>query len=520
LVYKTIKIMKKNIYYGISTVCLVILLAGCSKTYLDTKPTDAASPETVFETTGNAALAINGLAKMMTIQYLESQGFNGEGTIKMYYGNYPGTDFYFNLPSWAPIINSTFHENTTSIYLYYPWYYYYKIIGNANTIIKIISTAQGSEEERQLIKAQALCFRAYSYMMLLQLYGNRWSDSQNGTTKAVVLRLDQSTDDLARSTLKECYDQIYKDLEEAIPILENQNQLREKNFEIDKNVAYAIYARTALNRQDYSKAETFAKKARTGYPIMNNSEYSNGFSNPTSEWIWSSYGASDETLYFYSFQSYIAYNSTASAVRIYPKCINKLLFATIPDSDIRKKLFLNPQGFAYNANTGLASAALSSQARTLFPDIQSNATIYAFMQFKFKANDLPGVGNLVHFRSSEMLLIEAEAKYFQNKPASEIQNVLIELNKTSGRDPDYTTTKTGEDLLNEIKLYRRIELWGEGFDWFDQKRWGNTITRTSTAEGGSYPAALAVTIKPEDGNKWTWAIPNREFDYNTLINEQ
>ena len=79
--------MKKNIYYGISTVCLVILLAGCSKTYLDTKPTDAASPETVFETTGNAALAINGLAKMMTIQYLESQGFNGEGTIKMYYGN-------------------------------------------------------------------------------------------------------------------------------------------------------------------------------------------------------------------------------------------------------------------------------------------------------------------------------------------------------------------------------------------------------------------------------------------------
>lgn len=494
-------------------------IVSCSKSYLDTKPTDAVGLESVFETTTNAKLAINGLAKMMTNQYLQSQGFNGEGTIKMWYGNYPGADFYVYLPGWAPIINATINENTTSIYNYYPWYYYYKIIGNANTILGRIDAAEGQDSEKQFIKAQALTFRAYCYMMLIQLYGNRWSDSQNGTTKAVALRLDESTGEINRSTLNECYDQIYKDLDDAIGMYQSSGMERSDYFETDVNVAYAIYARAALNRQDYVKAEQFSKLARIGYPLMNNSDYKDGFANPTSEWIWSSYGASDETLYFYSFLAYIGYNSNAGAVRGTPKCINKLLFDKIPATDIRKSLFLDPKNYSYNLGTGRASADLTAYGRSLYPDIQSNATLYAYMQFKFKANDLPGVGNIPHFRSSEMILIEAESKYFQNKPSTEIQSLLIELNKTSGRDPNYATNKTGEDLLNEIKFYRSIELWGEGFDWFDLKRWGSTLQRTSTDQGGSFPAALAVTIQPEDRNKWTWLIPNKEFDYNSAIKE-
>jgi hypothetical protein len=72
-------------------------------------------------------------------------------------------------------------------------------------------------------------------------------------------------------------------------------------------------------------------------------------------------------------------------------------------------------------------------------------------------------------------------------------------------------------LLDEIKFYRAIELWGEGFDWFDAKRWGDAISRTSTDNGGNFIAALAVTISPESGNKWTWKLPQRETDYNDLL---
>lgn len=139
------------------------------------------------------------------------------------------------------------------------------------------------------------------------------------------------------------------------------------------------------------------------------------------------------------------------------------------------------------------------------------------MQFKIDANDMPGVGNLNHFRSSEMYLIEAEARYFVNAQDPKIPELLEELTAGSGRDSNYTVTATGSDLLAEIKKYRAIELWGEGFDWFDYKRWNDPIKRNGVDDGGNFLPSLAVTIGPDEKNKWTWKTPQRETDNNDLI---
>ncbi len=505
-------------YIKISILVAVVLgMMSCSKEYLNTKPSSETATPTIFETTQNAALAINGINKLMTRQFLGSQGFNGEGTIKMWYGNYPGNNFFVNLPGWSVIINGLYRENITSIYLYYPWYYYYMIIGNANAIIANVDNANGPDEEKQFIKAQALTFRAYSYFMLSQLYCNRWKGSNNGDIDGLVLRLDESTGEMPLSTLAQVYQQVYKDLDDAIALYGESGKSRSNNYDPDANVAYAIYARAALTREDYSTAATMASKARNGYPLMSNDDYKAGFYTPTQEWIWSSYGSSDETLFYYSYFAYIAYNSNASAVRGYPKCISKELFDMVPDSDVRKSLFLDPTGYSYTVSTGQAGSALTAHARQLFPDLYSTSKAYAYMQFKIKAADLPGVGNLNHFRSSEMYLIEAEAKYFMNDPQG-AQNALIDLNKNSGRDPQYTCDKTGDALLAEIKLYRNLELWGEGFDWFDYKRWGDSIVRKSTSNGGNFIPDLAITAGPQDGNNWTWKIPVKETDYNDALN--
>ncbi|NHB67661.1 RagB/SusD family nutrient uptake outer membrane protein [Perlabentimonas gracilis] len=496
----------------------VLMLTSCGKDYLDTEPTNTTATSTIFETTENAKLAINGINKLMTRQYLSSQGFNGEGTIKMYYGNYPGNNFFLNLPTWAPIINFRYLENVTSIYNYYPWYYYYMLVGNANSVIHNIDDATGPDSDKQFIKAQAITYRAYSFFMLSQLYSNRWMDSNNGSTEGIVLRTDLSTGDQALATLGETYEQIYSDLEEAIELFTLSGKSRERNYDIDINVAYAIYARAALTREDYETAATMAANARNGYPLMSNTEYAAGFHAPTSEWIWSSWGSSDETLYFYSYHAYIAYNSSASAVRNYPKCISKELLEKVPDSDIRKELFLDPNGLEYTLANGMAGSDLDSVARERFPSLYSTATVYAYMQFKISAEDIPGVGHLNHFRSSEMVLTEAEAKYFLGDEDGARQ-ALTELNLDSGRDPNYSTSNTGDDLLEEIKFYRSFELWGEGFDWFDMKRWGDDIVRKSPANGGNFITDLAVTIPANDPtkNKWTWMIPQRETDFNKLI---
>lgn len=254
---------------------------------------------------------------------------------------------------------------------------------------------------------------------------------------------------------------------------------------------------------------------------MSNTELmSNGFCTHNSEWIWGGYSASDQTLYYYSYHAYIAYNSNAGNVRNYPKCISRELFNQIPETDIRRQWWLDPTGYTYTTSTGEAanSTQLAKDTRAKYPDLLSNAKVFAYMQFKVRCNDTPGVGELNNFRSSEMLLIEAEAEYMMGN-AGAAQAALVALNKTSGRDPEYACNKTGDDLLNEIKLYRRIELWGEGFDWFDMKRWKDTLVRHNYAEGGNFLATLAVTIKPEEKNEWRFMIPTRETDYNKAVRD-
>ena len=77
--------MKK--YILIFTAASAMMFASCSSDYLDTVPNDQVSTSTAFSTTENCALALNGVAKMMTQQYLSSQGMNGEGTIMNWYNN-------------------------------------------------------------------------------------------------------------------------------------------------------------------------------------------------------------------------------------------------------------------------------------------------------------------------------------------------------------------------------------------------------------------------------------------------
>lgn len=511
----------KNLkYLALST---VLFLGACSDDYLDTYPTDETSPSEVFKNTDNVEMAVNGLAKIMVSQHLQQQGFNGEGTIKMYYGEYAGNNFRVDLPGWAPIINGQFFDNTTSIYNYYPWHYYYMIINNANEIIDKVDGVEGPEEKKQYLKAQALTYRAYSYTMLAQLYGNRWKDSNNGEHKCLVIRTSpEQPESLPLSSLKDVYVAIYADLDAAIKLFDEANYTRNANHKIDQDVAFAVYARAAIAKQDYETAELYAGKAKENYPLMSNADYKAGFANPTNEWIWSSYGASDEQLYFFSYQAMIAYNSSASSVRVYPKRMSKELYDMIPETDIRKEMFLNPEGYEdqYILATGVAEAdsQLDADARAAFPDLQQNALVAAYMQFKIKANDMPGVGHLNHFRAAEMYLIEAEAKYFLGKEG-EAASVLEALNQVSGRDTQYTCNLTGDALFSEIVKYRGIELWGEGFDWFDMKRWGLDINRKKASEGGNYPDLLGIRIGADATHKWTWKTPAKEVDFNDVLKE-
>lgn len=507
------------------------MFASCSTDYLETQPQSSVSPVVIFEDVNNAKLAVNGVSKMMTTQYLSTQGMNGEGTIKSWYANFTGNDFQkCNQTGWAPLWNSTYQERGTSSYDYYPWFYYYKLIGNANQIIENIDNAAGTEAERSFIKAQGLTYRAYCFLMLSQLYCHRWVDSNNGADPGIVLRIDTSTGDQALATLGETYQQIYDDLDAAIRLYTSSGLTRDDfyseyksgKFHLpDLSVAYAVYARAALTRNDWATAAKMAPLARKGHPLMSSAEYMSGFNQPNSEWIWGVYEASDQTIYYYSFYAYQGANASSGNCRQYPCAISKELYDQIPETDARRKLWLEPTEAEYNdknlnKTTGRSTGLLQTRAKKEFANkLYGTSYIFMYMQFKHLAEFMPGGGSFNIFRSAEMYLIEAEALCRLGGHDAEVQALLKELNKN--HDSSYECTKTGADLLTEVKLYRRIDLWGEGFDWFDYKRWKEPIKRKSIKDGGSFHATFAITLNPEDANNWTWVIPNKEKDYNKLI---
>ena len=544
--------MKKiiNKLFAGSLLAGMMLVSSCAGDYLDTAPTDSTGATDAVGTTANAMKALNGIAKIMTTQHSYfGGGFAGENNIMIQYESYPSENYNYNYyaSGWSPIFNQEFHTRTNSIYDAYAWYYYYTIAGNANPILANIDNAEGTEAERNFVKASALTFRAYAFEKLVHYYCWRWQDSNNGASQGIVLRLDESTGGQGYATLAETYAQIYKDLDEAIMLFEQSGMDRNASqvWMPNINVAHAIYARAALTKQDYTKALTEAKLARQNYPLMSNAEYHAGFCNPTSEWIFGSFGSAQENNWYWSYGTQYAcngYYANAAGAANGAGSIGRELINRIPNDDARKALFLTEDKFpGYNFNDGSAmdlgygilgmgddekkADALWEEAAAYCQKMAVSGLeapyqagyMYLGGQLKFYVFDTPGVSYLPFIRSSEMVLVEAEANYFLNDETA-ARAALVELNATSGRNPEYTCDKSGEALWNEIMDYRELELWGEGFAWSDYKRWNRDIVRHSFAEGGNAHISVAKTIPASGVNKWTWDVPLNETDYNDELN--
>lgn len=546
--------MNKIIKYIFGVVAGVAVLTSCSEDYLNTAPTAEVGTTTAFENTTNIANVVNGIAEIMTTQHSYfGQGFNGEGYVMMRIGEYTGPYYvYAGMGSgWAPIINMQWLYRDDSHYIYYAWYYYYSIISNANDVIANIDAAEGLETEKQFLKAQALTYRAYSYWRLCTIYACRWIDSNNGEADGVVLRLEPTTGECPVASLKTCYDQIFADLDEAVKLFDQSGMDRSASdvWQPNKAVANAVWARAALEVQDWDTAAAKAVEARANYPLMDNAAYGAGFATPTSEWIWGSYGDATEQLYYWSYGTQYAYNGYYAGASSYGAgSIERNVINQIPDTDFRKNLFVHEgvfaaagvdlqtlidkycyaDGLVYPYGGGADGTGLNDAYKAGIAHIEKYAGInndenpaydsgyyYVGAQLKIGVIAQPGVHYVPFIRSSEMYLIEAEAEYRKGASgAAKAQAALVALNATSGRNPGYTCTKTGDELFEEIKLYRAFELWGEGFSWFDYKRWGLGFTRKAFGDGGSWNVANAMTFAPTDCNEWIYAIPKIETDYN------
>src|SRR6218665_219093 len=492
-----------KIKFIIAGLIFCLSVSGCKKDFLDIEPTDQISEQSVYETTANLRGALNGVIRMMhsRLDPPNSQGNFGECSFKIVI-DILGDDVVRSAAGNG-YFNSTYrwigHRNVLSDEAANPYRYYYRMIGDLNAILEHIDAAKGTSGEKDNIKGQALTFRAFTYSRLVAFYGKRYAAETQNSQLGVPLILTTALDKMPRASVEEVYKQINADLDQAI-ILLTKGPVRNNKTEANLQVAQGLKARTALTQGDWANAQKFAKLARNGYPLMASSSYTLGFNNlDNPEWIWGAKQITSEQAYFASFFAFMSSNFSSTFIRSAPHAINRLLYEQIPAGDIRLRNF---------AVKGLAKSELP-------PATSSKSCPYQSRKF-LATSPSESTGDVPHLRSAEMYLTEAEALARQGGHDAEAANVLFELN--SKRDANYArTAKTGQALIDHILLYRRIELWGEGFRYTDLKRLNLPLDRRNS----NHSATLTGNVLevPAGDIRWEVVIPKEEINKNDLIKQ-
>lgn len=140
----------------------------------------------------------------------------------------------------------------------------YKRIFTYNAIIEGLKSADGSESEKDRVRAEAQVGRALEYLILVNVYSPGYDPAKAKTTPAIPLIL---SDDISirrppLATQEEIYGQIYADIESAIPHL---TQTPKTNaYRVSKPAAHAILAKAAFQKKEYTTALKYARLALEG----------------------------------------------------------------------------------------------------------------------------------------------------------------------------------------------------------------------------------------------------------------
>ena len=528
-------------------VFLGITITSCDDDFLETTPTDAISAADALANEDNMQLILNGLHRGL---YSQSQTiFPGGDTSRA--NNHYWVPLGDNLSGglihsanannlgWRTEMQWNSHTDQTSLTCELLWYHRYNIILGSNLLINrgtdgtLVESPQLNE-----ILGQAYTYRAYAYLSLVQHYAKGYLIGDPATDPGVPLLFSSESPFTSepRSTVQEIYDQIESDLAAAIDRFEEGSGRpsggAETKSQLNINVAYGLLARTALSKGDWQTAADAAVMARQGFPLMGEDDWKSGFnSNNLSEVIWGSNVIAAETTFFRSY-FYLASNTfNGSQIRNNPKIADRRLVDAIPDTDYRKDVFIidapNTNSSAANGEGGFGNDpnyddedAFNARREEINATygITNSFNQHPYMHFKLK-NANPGSidpDDVIYMRTSEMYLIEAEAKAMLNDiPGA--QEALRPLGEERDSAYDVTIFNTQESMMEHIKFQRRLELWGEGFGYTDKIRWDEGIDHA--ADGGSgasavlYQEAFQVE-RPSVNDDWIFKIPQAELDAN------
>lgn len=384
------------------------------------------------------------------------------------------------------------------------WNQLYNVIDNANTVIGMLKTEDGSAPDNKLNKGmlgEAYAMRAYAYFWLVNIFQQPLSEGAN------QLGVPLKTEDEYRPErvpVGEVYTQIKSDIDKGYKLLKGEG-LSDKNS-ISEFSAAGIYADVLMYTGEYAEAAKYAEIAASGTPLNTHDETLSGFNSiDMSEVLWGHSVNNETTMFYASFFSHIgSYQVGYGGKSGYRKLIASQLYDQIADNDVRKKWFGLNEEYAE-----IGGVDFSYEEDLGFTD---------FVETKFVDVSIFGGGTLesddIYMRSGTMCFVAAEAYYLANKPV-EAKRMLEKVMAT--RIDGYTCDKSGQALYDEICLQKRIDTWGEGCRYLDAKRRNETIDRTlSTNHAADLAVMNALTYSARD-YRMIYQIPLKELQNNDAI---
>jgi starch-binding outer membrane protein, SusD/RagB family len=365
------------------------------------------------------------------------------------------------------------------------WSTFYTIINEVNLVLEALPRVNMPASDKTAAEGELKCIRALTYFNLARIFGWEPTVIANPNFGAVpivrtgTLLPDQVTFP-ARNTIEEVYRFMYEDLTEAT----TKAPTTGGPHRITRGGAFAIFAKVALYRGDWANAARYATEAinaRVGNFVPNASYVSAWRDRVHPESIF-------EVLFQLEAESQGVNESNQSAFTTRASLTSTALGgwgAVVPTAaflalhqpgDVRRQLY----------QLGVNRANTVVEECTKF--MGKTGTIY--------------MDNVPVVRVSEMILTRAEALARSNTNLAQALDDVNAIRTRAGLAP--AAGLSGQALLDEILLQRRLELAFEGDRWFDLKRRGENVVKAT----GNLQYGDARYLAP---------LPNREIQVNPSL---
>lgn len=431
-----------------------LLTASCD---LQTDPTTAVSASEVFKTYQDGETVLNGTWRTMMESWWSyanpgygaflraSDAMSSDVVLNTKYG-------FSSLYAFTGVYG---RNGTNSL----SWEISYQTINNCNNVIEQMDHVSGSLTDRNRVKGQALALRGFIYLHLASHYSFAIDYNPNAVCAPIYTRptadanISQALTGAPASSVKEVYEQAISDLDEAVDLIPDTYKRSDasEKYKIDRRTARAILARAALYARQWQVAYDAAEAVLSDDDyLMNRDEFNGGFNDiSNSEWIWGHPQTDDQADPSYQF-NYL--DTTTPGSYYYSFNVDPWFREKYEDGDYRKQMIYWATDPGGDPNTAGNVWMRNSK-------------------FRFRNIDTQ-VGDIILMRNAEMYLIAAEAGAHLGK--SNAAQRLNDVRIARGATP---RNSTGDQLLEDIYLERRLELWGEGFGVVDIIRLQKSVER-------------------------------------------